>query len=351
MTISTQEKEEIMRSLLHKEGSWVEWGRNCQKLQKAGINPSEIFEVTGFQASQQNLVIVASQVYDTLEKTGATEELLNYYRGPRSDVLYEFRILNQEERLQAAILAQEKKLDIDGAKEVARAIKEMSRLAQPPSGFTTHPGDAVAYQYWKSARQKKSLQDKARLIAEGLKFAHSHSAREQIEKLLTDFSTTTASKNAPLLPIYRLESDEELPVIIPVAGTFPLQKEDIENITNLEVEEPFRVVTVKNTGQLVPLPGWQVLLKAQQPLAIFCKTEELPKDIGGRSELVLVVVDKEVKEWDDNSYFLVAKEDKLEFQWFYEPPEFEILGQLILVLRPKRILDENNLLEPWQMDD
>jgi hypothetical protein len=27
------------------------------------------------------------------------------------------------------------------------------------------------------------------------------------------------------------------------------------------------------------------------------------------------------------------------------------LGQVILVLRPKSIFDENNLTQPWQMDD
>ena len=53
------EAKEIMRSLLHKEDTWVEWGKKCQILQKAGYSPMKIFEDTGFQASQQNLIIVA----------------------------------------------------------------------------------------------------------------------------------------------------------------------------------------------------------------------------------------------------------------------------------------------------
>jgi hypothetical protein len=43
--------------------------------------------------------------------------------------------------------------------------------------------------------------------------------------------------------------------------------------------------------------------------------------------------------------------EEVRIQWFEASPSVELLGQVILILRPKRILDENNLLEPWQMDD
>ena len=347
---SETEKEEIMRSLLTKQGSWVEWGKACQKLQKAGVNPQEIFEQTGLQGSQQNLIIVAAQVYESLVKADATESLLEYYRGPHSDILYEFRVLNQEQRLKGALFAREKKLDLDGAKKVARAIREFSRLSQMPSGFTDHPGDAVAYKYWKSARQKKTLSERARLIAEGLKFAHSQTAREQIEKLLSDF-TVTPTSTSPLLPIYRLEAEEQIPCILPLVGTLPLTKQDLEAVSSLQLAEPFRVVEVKNTAKVVPLPGWQAILKARDPIAIFCQSEQLPKPVGGKSELVLVVVDRSINEWNVNSYFLVVNNGNLEFNWFAQVPELEILGQIVLVLRQRKILDENNLTEPWQMDD
>jgi hypothetical protein len=348
--LSETEKQTIMRSLLEKKGSWVEWGKNCQKLHKAAVKESEIFEQTGFQTSQQTLIIVAFQVYESLVKEGATREILEYCHGPQSEVLYEFRILNQEKRLDGITLAQEKKLDADGAKIVAKAIQEFSFLSQPPSGFTFHPGDAVAYQYWKKARQKKSLPDRARLIAEGLKFAHSATARAQIEKLLTDF-TVAPTDQAPLLPIYRLEAEEALPCVLPLAGTFPLTKEELRAVYPLTVEEPFRVVEARNNTKLVPLPGWQAILQAKDAVVILCPSDQLPKPISGKLELVLVVVDRAMKTWNKNSYFLVEKEEKLEFHWFPESPNCEILGQFILVLRPKKILDENNLTEPWQMDD
>lgn len=348
--LSDKEAQELMRSLLQKEGTWVDWGKACQQLQKSGYNPQQIFEQTGLQASQQNLVIVAAQVYDSIAQAGVAEEVLAYCQGPKSDVLYELRILNQEQRAAAAQLAYEKKLDVDGAHEVAKAVKEISRFSQLPEAFTSDPGDAVAYLCWKRARQKKDLQERSRLIAQGLKFARSQTAREAIETLLSDF-TVVPTKTAPLLPIYRLESDSELPRIIPVAGSYPISRQEIEIVARIDVQEPFRTIQVVSYGTFVPVPGWQSILKAVDPVGFFWPSDRLPKPLPGKVEEVLVILDRAVQEWDANSYFLVEKRDKLELQWFEEEPSLSILGQLVLILRPKKILDENNLTEPWQMDD
>jgi hypothetical protein len=348
--LSEEKTQELVRSLLHKEGTWVDWGKACQQLQKLGYTAQQIFEQTGFQASQQNLVIVSAQVYDSIAQAGVSQEVLTYCQGPKSDVLYELRILNQEQRAAAAQLAYEKKLDVDGAHEVARAVKEISRFSQLPEAFTSDPGDAVAYFCWKRARQKKDLQERSRLIAQGLKFARSQTAREAIETLLSDF-TVVPSKTAPLLPIYRLESDSELPRIIPVAGSYPISRQEIEIVARIDVQEPFRTIQVVSYGTFVPVPGWQSVLKAVDPVGFFWPSDRLPKPLPGKVEEVLVILDRAVQEWDANSYFLVEKGDKLELQWFEAEPNLSILGQLVLILRPKKILDENNLTEPWQMDD
>ncbi len=349
--IEAEEKEEIMRSLLHKEGNWVDWGKKSQKLQKAGINPQEIFEKTGLQNSQQNLVIVASQVYDSLILSGAKETTLEYYQGPRSDVLYELRILNHEDRLKAALVCQEKALDVDGAKEVAKAIKHFSRLSQPPTGFTPHPGDAVAYQYWKSAKQKKTLTDRARLIAEGLKFASSEDARNQIQQLLSDIVNSESLVNAPLLPVYRLEEEDQLPCILPVVGSFPLSPDNLENITPLESQEPFGVVSLHEPLQIVSIPRWQVILLAKNPVVAFCNTTDLPNETQVKPENLLVVIDLEEKTWDITNYFLVNEGGQLRLKWLSRESEGEIIGKLLVILKQKKILDEANLEQPWQMDD
>ncbi|MDJ0570428.1 MAG: hypothetical protein QNJ53_15490 [Pleurocapsa sp. MO_192.B19] len=347
--ISQAEAEELMRSLLHKEGTWVEWGKICRQLQQAGYSTQKIFEDTGFQNSQQNLVIVAAQVFDNLVQSNVDSEILNYFKGPRSDVLYEFRVLNQQQRVDASLLAYDKRIDVDGAHLVAKAMQDVSRMSQLPEAFTNHPGDWVAYISWKRAKSKKDLQERSRLIAQGLKFAHSATAREAIEKLLSDFSVVK-SATAPLLPLYRLEIEEELPRIVPLAGSYPLDSQAIEAIEKLEIHQPFSSIKA-TSGTYIPVPGWQTLLKATDPVAYLCNSDLLPKFLGGKVEEVLVILDRAIKNWDINSYFIVEIEGKLELRWFETEPNVKIIGQLVLVLRPKKILDEGNITEPWQMDD
>ncbi len=348
--LSEEQAEELMRSLLHKEGTWVDWGKTCQQLQKAGYNSQTIFEKTGFQASQQNLIIVASQVYESLLDTDVSEELLSYYRGPKSDVLYELRILNQAQRSIVAQLAKDKNLDAIETKEVAKTFQTFALMPQLPPGFILHPGDAVAYQCWKQAKQKKDLQDRTRLIVKGLKYASSNTAREAIEKLLSDF-TVTPEASAPLMHLYRVENQEEISCIVPLAGTLPLSKNEVLGVEKLDITSPFNQVNYHNTGSLVPLPSWQAVLKAVDPVAIICQSDRLPQSLTGKPEQVLVLIDRAMNEWDDQSYFLVEEGEELTFKWFAEIPSIPLLGQVIIVLRPKKIFDENNLLEPWQMDD
>jgi len=347
--ISEAEAQEMLRSLLHKEGTWVEWGQTCQKLQKAGYSTQQIFEDTGFQNSQQNMVIVASQVYNNLVRDGVAPEALEYFKGPRSDVLHEFRLLNQEQRVEAANLAYEKQLNIDGAHLVTKAMRDVSRMSQLPESFTNHPGDWVAYLSWKRAQSQKDLQQRSRLIAQGLKFAHSASAREAIEKLLSDFNIVKAVSE-PLLPLYRLETEDELPRIVPLAGSYPLSSHEIAKVNQIKNQQPFGNITSKD-GSYVPVPGWQVALKAKDPIAYFCPSDRLPKSLSGRVEEVLIMLDRANTTWNVNSYFVVETDGKLEIHWFETEPTDKIVGQLVLILRPKRILDEGNLTQPWQMDD
>lgn len=348
--LSQEDANQLLRSLLEKQGTWVDWGQACYQLQQSGYDGQEIFEQTGFQSSQQNLIIVAAQVYESLAKAEVSEALLTYYLGPKSDVLYELRILNQDQRVAVAQLSHEKNLLASEAKEVAKTYQNFCRFSQLPEEFTNHPGDAMAYQCWKQARQKKDLQDRTRLIAKGLKFAHSLTARGAIEKLLSDF-TVVPTRSTPLLPLYRLEEQAEMSRIVPVAGSLPLSQNDWDGVKALTVVEPFNLVSYSGTGTLVSLPGWQAMLKAIDPVGIICSSDRLPKSLPGQPEEVLVVVDRGITKWDANSYFLIEEAGELGFKWFEEQPNVSLLGQIVIVVRPKKILDENNILEPWQMDD
>jgi len=340
----------LLQMLRRKESNWINWGQACQQLQKAGYSPQTIFEETGFEPIQQNQVIVASQVYTSLVNAGVSDAVRSRFDRTGSDSLYELRILTQSERAAAAEFIVARNLDSEGAREVAKAVKEFSRRSTPPEGFSNHPGDAVAYEYWKVARQQNHLQERSRLIARALMFAHSQEARQQIEKLLTEFAGGKQHQ-APRLPFYRIEADEQQPCLLPVAGQLPLATADLKDVPTVNNIGPFQLVEVSLHQRLVAIPGWQVVLKAQDPVGILCNTAQLPNQSQEKREEVLVIIDRHSTEWDADSYFVVDQSGQVEIQWFPDAPDVTLLGRIILMLRPKKILDEPLSRDVWQIDD
>ncbi len=355
MTESTENQSPIdtaalLQMLRRKEGSWVGWGKACQQLQKSGLNPQEIFEATGFEPIQQNQIIVAAQVFDSMISIGVAPATETHYQRVGSDSLYELRILNQADRAATADYLHSRNIDSTGSKEVAKAFKEFSYMSQPPNGFTHHPGDAVAYQYWRYVKQKNDLAEKTRLIARGLMFAHSQDARTQIEKLLTEL-TAPAKKTAPGLPIYRLEADEELPRTIPIAGVFPIDSNILADVPKVSATGSFQIVRSNWAGGWVTFPGWGVLCKAEDPVAIIGDLENLPLKISNQSPETIVILDRSVTEWDEFNYFAIDQDGKLAIEWFDSPPTMPILAKLVLVIHPKRPIDPDNPKDLWELED
>ncbi|AFZ51063.1 RuBisCO accumulation factor 1 [Dactylococcopsis salina] len=348
--LSEENATEIFRQLRQKEGNWVEWGKSCQQLQKAGYNTQTIFEKTGFEPVHQNQVIVASQVYETIAETGVEDQVKEHFRNKGSDILYEFRILPPQERSQAATLAVEKNLTQPEAHDIAKAIKEFSYLSSLPDGFTNGAGDAIAYHYWKLARGKRDLQARSRLIAQGLRFAYSNTAREKIESLLSDFTVVPVTP-APNLPLYRLEQEEELPRILPVLPSLKTSVSQFEAVSQPQPQGVFSITETSGKEQWVALPGWQMICAASDPVAIVCEKEELPKSDSLRNESFLVVIDRAATDWYLHSYFLVEAEEGLGIRWFEQAPPQKLLGKVILILRPKRIIDEGAIAQSWQVEE
>jgi hypothetical protein len=344
------EAQDLIRRLRRKEQTWVDWGWACQMLQKSGYSTQTIFEETGFEPLQQNQVIVAAQVYESLVKGDASEAVQTYFQQRGSDILYELRSLDQARRIAAAEFALTKKLDQDSARDLAKAFREFSYFAKLPQHFTDSPGDAVAYWCWKRARERSNLQERSRLIAQGLQFVESASARQQLEQLLTDF-TVVKTRNAPMLPLYRLEQDEELPCLVAVAGQLPLSPAAIATTSLTAAAGPFQVTQIRAPGAYLMLPGWQKVRAAQEPLAIMATSADLPGHYPGNPEPVMLFIDRAQTDWTADDYFLIEQEQLLQVAWFAEPPPIPLLAKVVLILRPKRILDEAAIAAPWQLDE
>lgn len=341
----------LIDQLRRKEGTWVTWGRACQALQKAGMGPQEIFESTGFEPIHQNQVIVAAQVYDSIADQDLPESVLEHFQQRDSELLYEMRVLSRDDRARAAAFARHHDIDLDVAKELIKALKEYSYLREPPAAFTDTVGDIAAYHYWKLARQQSDLRARSRLISQGLRFAKTAEARQQVEALLTDF-TVVKSRPAPRLPLFRLEDESEIPRIIPVAGELPLPTADYQAVPVTDSEAPFGVVKFSGTGAWAPIPGWQVVMQAEDPVGILARAYQIPNISNPESrEPVLLIVDRRDRDWSDQSYFLADQSGELTLQWFPEVPDLKLLGRLLVLLRPRRVLDENYTHELWQFEE
>ena len=341
----------LLIQLRRKEGNWVGWAKACQALRKAGLNPQQIFEDTGFEAIHQNQITVAVQVYDSLLAAGVDEAVTTHFEQRGSDQLYELRVLSQSDRAKTAAFILQHGLDADQVKDLVKPIKEYAYRKELPPGFSDHPGDAVAFHYWTLARQKSDLQDRSRLIAQGLRYVHSPDARQRIEQLLTDF-TVVKARLSPSLPLYRLETETELPRILPVAGQLPLNTGDFKAVPVTMAEDPFGMVHFTGTGAWVAAPGWQVIFQAEDPVGVLTRLPTLPNaPVDAPNEEVLVICDRTQRDWRLDSYFLADIDDQVEVCWFEEAPSTPLLGRIILVMRPKKILDENYNREPWQIDE
>jgi Rubisco Assembly chaperone C-terminal domain/Rubisco accumulation factor 1 alpha helical domain/Rubisco accumulation factor 1 helix turn helix domain len=348
--LTEEQAQEMLQALRRKQGNWVEWADHCQALQGSGYNPQQIFEKTGFEPIQQNQIMGASQVYASMLKVGVPEPVAQHFQQRASDVLYEFRVLSPQDRATAASFAFDRKFDSDEAKELGKSMKDFTRLPKVPDGFSSLPGDVLAYYAWFAARQKSDLQQRSIFIAKGLKSAQSPEARQQIEKLLTDFSVAVAKK-APRYPIYRLEADEEMPRMMPVVGTFPLSVAAVGNVDKIEPQEPYGMIQVGTVATWVPVPGWQVIRKAKDPVVVLWPIDQLPLPLPGAVENALVIIDRGDRAWTDDAFFVTGEGD-LEMVWFEtEPEESVILGRVILMIRPKKVLDEGHTEQLWQFDE
>lgn len=342
--------EHLLLLLRQKQENWISWGGACQQLQKIGHTPQAIFEATGFEPIQQNQIIVATQVYSSIVSAGAGGEVTDRFQRTGSDILYELRILTQPERLIAAEFIVARSLDSTAANEVAKAMKDFSRLGKLPEGFSRSAGDMVAYQYWKLAKQQTNLQERSRLIVRGLMFAETQSAREKIEQILSGADTNPQAK-APLLPIHRLEAEEELPRLVPLAGSLtgsvPLNLETWQQTPSIAAQGIFGISQLLATQEVVTLPGWSTLRKAEDPIAIITQSDL----VTGKQETVLLVIDRAAREWNQYSHFLFLEGEEILMGWFREPPTQLILGKLILLLRPKYMLERAAEVDSWELED
>ncbi|PSN20462.1 hypothetical protein C7271_01980, partial [filamentous cyanobacterium CCP5] len=154
------------------------------------------------------------------------------------------------------------------------------------------------------------------------------------------------------LPLYRPEDESELPRIIPVAGQLPLPVEDFKAVPVTTAADPFGLVQFSGVGAWTAVPGWQVILQAEDPVGVLARLKQLPNmPQDAIDEPVLVICDRSQRDWRSDSYYLADRDGQLQVGWFESAPPAKLMGRIVLVMRPKKILDEGYTQELWQIDE
>ena len=87
-------------------------------------------------------------------------------------------------------------------------------------------------------------------------------------------------------------------------------------------------------------------------MPLLAKYGQLPNPPDGNDDDdILIVVDRAKRDWDAFSYFVFDSDGQLVINWFDEAPQTQLLGGVVLIMRPKKIFDQDYTKELWQLDE
>ncbi|KAG1672767.1 hypothetical protein FOA52_002755 [Chlamydomonas sp. UWO 241] len=141
--------EEMMRRIQSRHGRWYTFAKMCSNLYKQDFNSGMVSEMTGVDPLQQNRWIVAGTVYESI-KHDVPPEVLKYFEDQSAPVKLEpFRYLDIEMRVDAALYMAANDLQPEMCETLARSMKEWERRPIEREGFSSHPGDCLAFMYFR----------------------------------------------------------------------------------------------------------------------------------------------------------------------------------------------------------
>lgn len=347
---TTEDQLEILRE---RRGLWHEYANLVPILSRSGYTPSMIDEATGMTGVEQNMIVVASQVRNSLKSTGFDEEKLRFFDIGGGELLYELRILSNTQRRASAEFIIERRMSPKEACELARSVKDFERRKNTEGfkDFTSAPGDCLAFAFY---RQSSEFQNQVEIISaleKALLVCVSDKARAKLEQKLRKVSNPSATEEPEVeelvhLQVIRLLEGEpvgtKLPTLLPVAD---LTLKSLEDVPALQAQGQglFNVFSTAMWPTWIAVPGWDTVVGAGAPVAVcFPDGSKLPlksnkNGVPKLQEPTLVIVDKSVTATDESqSLYLIADSDSLDLSLVSTSKVLgnRVLGRVILALRP-----------------
>lgn len=361
-------------------GLWFEFAPLISSLLQDGFISTTLEEITGIASVEQNSLVVAAQVRDSLLQS-TDNETVSYFDSPSSpDILYEIRILNTQQRALAARFIIEHGFDGRRAEELARSMKDYPRR-YGERGWNSFdgnlPGDCLAFMYFRQAQEHKASSSpelSKAMLEKALEVAETERARQRVIQDLEGkdggedeergtvgrddlvrvpvvrmgFGEVAESSTVVVFPVCRAEEVEEAPWDCGMGGEFGV----------VEAEKGWR--------RWVVLPGWGPvagLRRGGVAVTFPWASGVLPWKIKKKDaeEEILVVVDrglKEVEEAEDDGYYLVATgsgvngrgAEGMKVERGAKLSKMELdncLGRVVLVVKPPREEMNDQISEEW----
>ncbi|KAA8539041.1 hypothetical protein F0562_025733 [Nyssa sinensis] len=348
--------------LANRLGLWFEYAPLIPSLIQEGFSPSTIEELTGISGVEQNRLVVASQVRESLIQSQTDPDTLLFFDSGGAELLYEIRLLSFKQRAAAGRYVVENKLDAKGAQDLARSMKDFPRR-RGDRGWESFncdlPGDCLSFMYYRQAQEHKNpSEQRTAALNQALEVAGSEMAKKRILEDLEGKDGDGKGEGEEIdcgvrVPVVRMKVGEVAEatsvVVLPVCRAEEREREVVEAPWECGSEGEFGVVVAeKGWKRWVVLPGWEpvVGLRRGGVVVAFADARVLPWRVNRwyKEEAILVVADRGRKEVVANDGFYLVPSDaggdnglKVDRgSALKEMGVKESLGTVVLVVRPPR---------------
>ncbi|KAL2549157.1 Rubisco accumulation factor 2 [Forsythia ovata] len=370
-----------MEVLINRMGLWYEYAPLIPSLTQEGFTPATLEEITGIASSEQNRLVVASQVRESLIES-TDPDTVSYFDPPGySELLYEIRLLNNQQRASAARFIIAQKFDGKETQELAKAMKDFPRRYGDRGweSFNRNlPGDCLGFMYFRQAQEHKTASSpelSKAALERALQVVESDKAKKRVEEELErkggegigegDVDSDVLVR----VPVVRMAvgevAESSVVAILPVCKAEGREIELEAAPWECGMGGEFGVLEAeKGWTRWVVLPGWEPVatLKRGGVAVLFPKAKGVLAWKGKKRETdeeILVVADRGRTEVAaDDGFYLVASggngsaEEGLKVEKGVKLKEMGVeksLGTVVLVVRPPREENEDQLADDdWE---
>lgn len=353
-------------------GQWYEYAPLIAALNRDGFMPASIEEATGISGVEQNRLVVAAQVRDSLldEAVAFPADLVPCFDSHGApELLYELRFLTARQRADAARHAIDRGLDARGARDVARAMKDFPyrRAEEGWDAFDgASPGDCLAFWRFRQSREAIAVEDCVAELERALQVAETDSARARLEVDLERAKRRAAGEDVdqdeddpasrPGVPVVRLQYGEIaeastvllLPVVREKDGVAAVDAAPRRSSTDVDLG----IVEVdKGWARWAVLPGWGPVAEAADEAVVveLADGRALPWR-SAEEEKVLVIADRRVTEVAEEGLYILEKEGRLVVERGKSLAEQGVAtaaAEVVMVVRPPKEVDDMISDEEW----